>query len=108
MTAGIAHYAVYPEAYAKAARTLRIKGRPCVIGIRSIGTSLGAIVAVALGVPTFFTLRPFGDPAPRSAGPADRGRCGGSGARPQLQRRAAMASSQSELGNAQIFIGGER
>ncbi len=38
---GFAFYSVYPEAYAEAARKLRLSGPARVIGIRSIGTALG-------------------------------------------------------------------
>jgi hypothetical protein len=62
---GFAFYAVYPEAFAQAATRLWLSGPPCVIGIRSIGTSLGAIVAAAVGAPSFVTVRPFGDPFAR-------------------------------------------
>jgi len=62
---GFAFYAVYPEAYADAARKLRLSGLPRVIGIRSIGTTLGAVVAAAIGAPPPITVRPFGDPFAR-------------------------------------------
>jgi hypothetical protein len=62
---GFAFYAVYPEAYIVAARKLRLVGRPRVIGIRSIGTTLAALVAAALDAPTPLTVRPFGDPFAR-------------------------------------------
>jgi hypothetical protein len=62
---GFAFYAVYPEAYAAAARRLRLAGPPRVIGIRSIGTTLGAIVAAALGARPAATVRPLGDPFAR-------------------------------------------
>jgi hypothetical protein len=62
---GFAYYALYPEAYAEAARRLRLSSPPRVIGIRSIGTSLAAIVAAALGAGGFVTVRPFGDPFAR-------------------------------------------
>jgi hypothetical protein len=62
---GFAFYAVYPEAYAAAARKLRLSGPPRVIGIRSIGTTLGAVVAAALQAPPPLTVRPFGDPFAR-------------------------------------------
>ena len=62
---GFAYYAVYPEAYADAARRLTLRAPPRVIGIRSIGTTLGAIVAAALGAPPPVTVRPFGDPFAR-------------------------------------------
>ena len=64
---GFAHYAVYPEAYAEAARRLSLRAPPRVIGIRSIGTALGSIVAAALNVPPPVTVRPFGDPFARQA-----------------------------------------
>lgn len=62
---GYAFYALYPEAYAEAARRLRLIGPPRVIGIRSIGTSLAAIVAAAIDAPLSVTVRPFGDPCDR-------------------------------------------
>lgn len=69
---GFAFYAVYPEAYVAAARTLTLNGSPRVIGIRSIGTTLGAMVAAALGAPPAITVRPFGDPFARAVElPAD-------------------------------------
>jgi hypothetical protein len=62
---GFAFYAVYPEAYIEAARRLELSGPPRVIGIRSIGTTLGAIVAATLAAPPAITVRPFGDPFER-------------------------------------------
>lgn len=62
---GFAFYAVYPEAYADAARRLKLGGAPRVIGIRSIGTSLAAVVAAVLGAPPPVTVRPIGDPYDR-------------------------------------------
>jgi hypothetical protein len=62
---GFAFYAVYPEAYIDAARRLALSGAPRVIGIRSIGTTLGAVVAAALDAPKAITVRPFGDPFAR-------------------------------------------
>ena len=58
---GFAYYGVYPEAYADAARRLTLVAPPRVIGIRSIGTTLGAVVAAALDAPPAITVRPFGD-----------------------------------------------
>ena len=58
---GYAFYAVYPEAFGDAAQRLQLEAEPRVIGIRSIGTSLAAIVAAALGAPGFATVRPVGD-----------------------------------------------
>lgn len=62
---GFAFYAVYPEAYVEAARRLNLVATPRVIGIRSIGTSLAAVVAAALDAPPPVTVRPFGDPYDR-------------------------------------------
>jgi len=57
---GFAFYALYPEAYALAAEGLPAGAR--VIGLRSIGTALGAVVAAAAGAGRFVTLRPVGHP----------------------------------------------
>jgi hypothetical protein len=59
---GYALYAVYPEAYALAARPLA--GRDLtVVGIRSIGTSLAAMVAAGAGARRIpLTVRPRGHP----------------------------------------------
>lgn len=62
---GYAFYAVYPEAYLEAARRLRLNAAPRVIGIRSIGASLAAIVAAALDAPAPVIVRPFGNPFER-------------------------------------------
>jgi hypothetical protein len=62
---GFAFYAVYPEAYIEAARRLSLSGMPRIIGIRSIGTTLAAIVSAALDAPGPITVRPFGDPFAR-------------------------------------------
>ncbi len=59
---GYAFYALYPEAYADAARRLALPGPVRVIGLRSIGTGLAAIAAVALDAPPPATLRPGGHP----------------------------------------------
>ena len=64
---GFAFYAVYPEAYMAAARKLRLLGPPRVIAIRSIGTTLGALVAAALGSRPPVTVRPYGDAFRRRA-----------------------------------------
>jgi hypothetical protein len=61
---GFAYYAVDPELYRIAARRFRDDLRPeqvAVIGIRSIGTTLGAIVAAELGG-RLWTVRPRGHP----------------------------------------------
>lgn len=72
---GFAFYALYPEAYAEAGRALA--GRDLqVIGLRSIGTTLAAMVAagagIGAGVPCPVTVRPDGHPFSRhlSLGPA--------------------------------------
>jgi hypothetical protein len=62
---GFAFYAVYPEGYIEAARKLSLAGPPRVIGIRSIGTTLGAVTAAALRAPLPVSVRPFGDPFAR-------------------------------------------
>lgn len=66
---GYAYYALYPEMYAEAARRFYRAVRPeraVVIGIRSIGTSLSAVVAAALedcGCEVdSWTVRPRGHP----------------------------------------------
>lgn len=58
---GFALYAVYPEAYAEAAAALP-PGRVTVIGLRSIGTTLAAALAAAVGAPEPLTVRPVGHP----------------------------------------------
>jgi hypothetical protein len=65
---GFAFYGVYPEAYVEAARSLSLSAPPRVIGIRSIGTTLGAVVAAALDAPPPVTVRPHGDPFARRIG----------------------------------------
>jgi len=62
---GYSFYAVYPEAYAQAARSLDLRRPARVIGIRSIGTSLAAMTAAAIGAPRPLTVRPFGPPYER-------------------------------------------
>jgi hypothetical protein len=59
---GYAHYAVYPDAYAAAANTGPWPSPPFVIGLRSIGASLGAVVAAAVGAAGLASLRPVGPP----------------------------------------------
>jgi hypothetical protein len=64
---GYAYYALYPEMYAASARRFRAECRPhrcCVIGIRSIGTSLSTVVARELGSDSV-TVRPRGHPFDR-------------------------------------------
>ena len=61
---GYAFYALYPEAYLEAAVALApLGGKVQVIGIRSIGTGLAAMVATALGAPAPVTaLRALSQP----------------------------------------------
>ncbi|HVL70932.1 MAG TPA: hypothetical protein VM434_03510, partial [Beijerinckiaceae bacterium] len=58
---GFAFYALYPEAYGAAAATLPLAPTR-VVGIRSVGTGLSAIVAAVLGAPPPITVRPTGHP----------------------------------------------
>lgn len=63
---GYVHYALDPAGYVRAARLHRQAvgdlraARSVVIGVRSIGTSLSAVVAAALGSERTFTVRPRG------------------------------------------------
>lgn len=59
---GYAHYAVYPEAFLKAAAERPWDAPPFVIGLRSIGTGLSALVAAVTGAQEVATLRPTGHP----------------------------------------------
>ena len=65
-TEGYAFYALYPELHAEAARAARLPPATRVIGIRSIGVSLAAMVAAALGAAPPVTLRPHGHPFRRT------------------------------------------
>jgi hypothetical protein len=58
---GFLHYALYVEGYVQAARTLP-SGIWQVVGVRSVGTTLAAIVAAVLGSPVPITVRPLGHP----------------------------------------------
>jgi hypothetical protein len=58
---GYAFYALYPETYIEAARRAP-RGPRHVVGIRSIGTGLAALVAAATHAPLPATVRPHGDP----------------------------------------------
>lgn len=62
---GYAHYALYPESYLEAARRSGLGRATCVIGIRSIGVGLGALVAAALGAGPAISVRPVGHPFDR-------------------------------------------
>lgn len=71
---GYAYYALYPSMYAEAARRFAAEHRPeeCfVIGIRSIGTSLSAVVAATLGAEASATIRPHGHPFDRKVALGD-------------------------------------
>ena len=59
---GYAFYALYPECCIEAARRSGLGANTVVIGIRSIGTSLSAAVAAAIGAAAPITLRPAGHP----------------------------------------------
>ncbi len=64
---GYSIYALYPEAYLAAGARLagESAGPLTVIGIRSIGSSLGAAVATATGANRLVTVRPVGHPFAR-------------------------------------------
>jgi hypothetical protein len=68
---GYLHYALYPEGYLEAAARSGLGSDTCVIGLRSIGTGLAALVAAGLGTDGFFTLRPVGHPFDRHVTPAE-------------------------------------
>ncbi|KMO32780.1 hypothetical protein [Methylobacterium aquaticum] len=59
---GFAFYAVYPEAYAWAASASGLGAGTTVIGLRSIGTTLGAMVTAGIGATDLVTVRPTGHP----------------------------------------------
>lgn len=62
---GYAYYALYPETYGLAARTTRFQAPPAVLGLRSIGTSLAAMVGAAANGRSLITTRPCGHPFAR-------------------------------------------
>lgn len=62
---GYAFYALYPESYIEAAKASGLGADTQVIGIRSIGAGLSALVAAAIGAPPPFTVRPVGHPFER-------------------------------------------
>lgn len=59
---GYAHYALYPETYLEAARASGLGSATRVIGIRSIGAGLAALVSAALDAEPPITVRPVGHP----------------------------------------------
>lgn len=62
---GFAYYALEPASYARAARSLSLGARPLVVGIRSIGTTLSAVVRAAIDGAERITVRPNGPPYDR-------------------------------------------
>ncbi|TPI36869.1 hypothetical protein FJW07_20010 [Mesorhizobium sp. B3-1-9] len=62
---GYALYALYPETYLLAALRSGLDANTCVIGIRSIGLGLAAMVAAALHAPPPVSVRPIGHPFSR-------------------------------------------
>ena len=66
---GFAHYAVYPEGFWEAAAGLAAPRPGRVLGIRSIGSTLSACAAAALGTPPPVTVRPDGHPFDRTVAP---------------------------------------
>ncbi|MBY5567951.1 hypothetical protein HFO55_11940 [Rhizobium leguminosarum] len=62
---GYAFYALYPESYIEAALISKLTPKTVVIGIRSIGTGLAALVSAALGAEPAHSLRPTGHPFER-------------------------------------------
>jgi hypothetical protein len=69
---GYAFYALYPEAYIAAARQSGLGPDTTIIGIRSIGTGLGAVVAASVGAATSYNVRPTGHPFDRQVAIGDR------------------------------------
>jgi hypothetical protein len=59
---GFAFYALYPEAYLQAAAASGLPAATRVIGLRSIGLPLAALVATGLGAKPPITFRPVGHP----------------------------------------------
>jgi len=59
---GFSFYALYPEAYLQAAMEAGLGAETGVIGLRSIGLPLAALVATALGAAPPVSLRPVGHP----------------------------------------------
>ncbi|MDB5649001.1 MAG: hypothetical protein JWL62_521, partial [Hyphomicrobiales bacterium] len=69
---GYAFYALYPEAFFEAAREARPPlGPSYVIGIRSIGTSLAAMVAAGWATQLLYSVRPRGHPFGREISSPD-------------------------------------
>ncbi len=69
---GFSLYGLYPETYLEAAGALHAAERPTqVIGLRSVGAPLAAVVAAGLGLRNAVTLRPAGHPFNREIKLAD-------------------------------------
>ncbi|MXP65807.1 hypothetical protein E0493_20875 [Roseomonas sp. M0104] len=62
---GFSFYALYPEGYLQAAEKAGLGEATVVIGLRSIGLPLAALVAAALGAAPPVSLRPVGHPFER-------------------------------------------
>jgi hypothetical protein len=62
---GYAFYALYPETYFAAAESLKHSGPLKIIGIRSIGLGLAALIAAATGAEPPLSVRPVGHPFAR-------------------------------------------
>jgi hypothetical protein len=69
---GFAFYAVFPEAYLKAAAEHPWTAPPFVIGLRSIGAGLAALVAAATAARAVLTARPCGPPFRRALQVSDQ------------------------------------
>ena len=68
---GFAFYAVYPQAYLEAARSVAWPTPPLVIGLRSIGFGLAAMVAEGAGATALLSVRPTGPPFQRRLAVSD-------------------------------------
>ncbi|MBB3233790.1 hypothetical protein [Phyllobacterium endophyticum] len=62
---GYAFYALYPETYIEAASKSKLTPEAIVIGIRSIGLGLAALVCATIGARPAYSLRPVGNPYER-------------------------------------------
>ena len=100
---GYAYYALYPELYLAAARAL--PAGCLVVGLRSIGTGLAALVASVCGARTV-TLRPVGPPFARglSVGPALAAAIAGHDSGPIVLVDEGPGLSGSSLGGAADWL----
>jgi hypothetical protein len=104
---GYAHYALYPEAYLDAAAAAAWSAPPRVLGLRSIGTGLAAMVAVGAGARRRpLTLRPVGPPFARRlrVSPALRAEILGDGRSPYAVVDEGPGLSGSSFGAAGDFL----